>query len=132
MSSKRYMVTTQPVEHMNGKLSSASEIVHNEEDTNESSSNGFYYGYRKANNISRFAVREKARNLTTNPYTTAETATKNTFTTSVAAVATGMANADILALIKADFDKQTKYIYLRNFAIAKTIENNGVLPWSAS
>lgn len=131
MPSKRYMILTAPVEHLNGKLSLADDVVHNELDTNNSSNGGFYYGYRKAPGISRFGRRERARNLANNPYTQSETANRTLFETSIKAVDVAFANAELKELARVDFVKQEKYKYLRNFAIARTQANNGVYPWTA-
>ena len=77
---KRYFVHMAPVEHMNGKLAPSSLVCHNQPDTSETE-NTFYYGYRYAAraDISRFALRDKARNLSVHPYTQGEEASKALF-----------------------------------------------------
>lgn len=129
MPSRRYIIHIAPVAHMNGKMTQAADIVHNQPDTDQSDTQ-YYYGYRVGDRqISRYALRVHARNLSNNPYTANETANKQYFKACIDAVDAALQNESKRALAFAAFRKQKKYVLLRNYCIAMTSRNGGVFPW---
>lgn len=127
---RRYVIHIPPVQHMNGKLAPSAQVVHNQPDTSETE-DGYYYGYRhqKRPDISRYALRDKARNLSLNPYTRGEERVKATFTDCVALAIDMLADeATYLRILRA-FNQQRKYIRIYNFTIAELVKNNGQSPW---
>ena len=119
-----------PVEHMNGKLAPSSLVCHNQPDTSETE-NTFYYGYRyaKRTDISRFALRDKARNLSEHPYTPGEDASKAMFEQCVQTAIALLNIPSERAKIHTAFRHQKRYIRIYNYAIAALIHNEGVPPW---
>lgn len=130
MPSRRYYIAIAPVEHMNGKLSQASEIVKNNPTSDSGQGVSFYYGYRLGNRpLSRFALREKARNLSVNPYTADETANKQYFKSCTQVVDAALQDPVKRASAEESFKRQSHYVYLRNYCIAMTQKNGGVFPF---
>lgn len=127
--SRRYVIHIAPVQHLNGKLAPSDVVCHNQPDTS-TSPNCFYYGYRYGARpeISRYALREKARNLSDHPYTQREDDNKSTFTTCVETALTLLANTATRARIIAHFKRQRKYIRLYNYTIATLRLNGGIIP----
>ena len=133
MPSRRYYITTLPVAHLNGKLDQVSNIVHNTRDPEQLDQPGFWYGYKvRGRDISRFGIRKHARNLNTNPYTSAEEENRTLFTASLLAVQTHRSVASDWSKMLVDFDKQTRYISPIGFAVSETRKNLGIWPakWS--
>lgn len=127
--SRRYMACALPLEHINGKMTNTSVKCPNTESGGVSPSGGFMYGYRRARSrVSRFGYRINSRSLTEHPYSTSETAARSTFAQSSAVVAAALLNPAQLALIAADFRKQSSCSTLRGFAIGVVIKNGGTLP----
>lgn len=123
------MACALPLEHLNGKLANTSVKCPNTESGGVSPSGGFMYGYRRTRTrVSRFGYRINCRSLTEHPYSTAETAARSTFTQSSAVVAAALLNPAQLALIAADFRKQSECSTLRGYAIGTVIRNGGTLP----
>lgn len=127
---RRYIIHTPPVQHMNGKLAPSSQVVHNQPDTSETE-DGFYYGYRhrKRPNISRYALRDKARNLSLNPYTPGETRQKALFTQCVQIAQELLSNPTSRIRIAAAWRMQSRYIRLYNYTIAELVKHYGNPPW---
>lgn len=127
---RRYIIHTPPVQHMNGKLAPSAQVVHNQPDTSETE-DGYYYGYRhrKKPNISRYALRDKARNLSLNPYTRGEERVKTLFTDCVALAIDMLADAATYYRIRKAFKQQRKYIRIYNYTIAELVKHNGQSPW---
>lgn len=127
---KRYLIHMAPVEHMNGKLAPSSLVCHNQPDTSESE-NTFYYGYRHAARpeISRYALRDRARNLSEHPYTQGEEDSKAMFEECVQTAITLLNTPAERAKIYAAYRRQKRYIRIYNYAIATLIHNQGVPPW---
>lgn len=127
---RRYAIHYAPVQHMNGKLASSSTICRNQPDSSESEVS-FYYGYRHAKRpeISRYALREQARNLSEHPYTTGEEAQKALFTECVDMALQLLSNPTVRARITAAFKMQRSYIRIYNYTIATLVKNGGVSPW---
>lgn len=121
------MVHTPPVEHMNGKLAPASQIVHNQPDTSETE-DGFYYGYRYVArpDISRYALRDKARNLSVHPYTQDEERTQQAMTDAVSYAQSVLADPQRRAAATAAFEAQHRYIRLYNYVIATAITRGAI------
>lgn len=111
---------------MNGKLAPASQIVHNKPDSSETE-DGFYYGYRYVArpDVSRYALRDKARNLSVHPYTQDEERTKAAFTDAVGEALQVLSSPERRAAAERDFRQQRRYIRLYNYVIA-TIITTGV------
>lgn len=119
-----------PVQHMNGKLAPASLICHNQPDSSETE-NTFYYGYRHASkpDVSRYALRDKARNLSVKPYTPGETRQKALFTQCVQEAQELLSNPTSRIRIAAAWRAQTRYSRLYNYTIAELVKHNGNPPW---
>ena len=127
---KRYTILKPPVQHMNGKLAPSSLVCHNQPDSSETE-NTYYYGYRYAArpDISRYALRDRARNLSEHPYTPGEDASKAMFTQCVQEAQELLSNPTSRIRIAAAWRAQTRYIRLYNYTIAELVKNNGVPPW---
>lgn len=127
---RRYIIHTPPVQHMNGKLAPSAQVVHNQPDSSETE-DSFYYGYRhrKKPNVSRYALRDKARNLSLNPYTRGEERVKSLFTDCVALAIDMLADTATYYRILEAFRQQRKYIRIYNYTIAELIKHNGQSPW---
>lgn len=126
---RRYIIHMPPVQHMNGKLAPSSLVCHNQPDSSETE-NTFFYGYRysKRPDISRYALRDKARNLSVHPYTAGETATKATFTVSVELALQLLEDDQTHSKIARDFRRQRRYVRIYNYAIAEIVKNGGEIP----
>lgn len=127
---RRYAIYMAPVEHLNGKLAPSSHVCHNQPDTSESDVS-FYYGYRYGvrPDVSRYALRERARDLSEHPYTDDEQAQKALFTSCVDLSRVLLSNPTKRPEIEHDFHKQARYVRLYNYTIAMLVKNNGVSPW---
>lgn len=127
---RRYAIHIAPFAHVNGKLAPSSTICHNQPDTSESEVS-YYYGYRYAKrpDISRYAIRDRARDLSVNPYTPGETRCKAMFEQCVDTARELLDDATIRPRIEAAFEAQRKYIRLYNYTIAELIKHNGNVPW---
>ena len=127
---RRYIIHTPPVQHMNGKLAPSAQVVHNQPDSSETE-DSFYYGYRhrKKPNVSRYALRDKARNLSLNPYTRGEERVKTLFTDCVALAIDMLADTATYYRILEAFKQQRKYIRIYNYTIAELVKHNGQSPW---
>lgn len=127
---RRYAILLPPVQHMNGKLASSSTICHNQPDTSESDVS-FYYGYRhrKRIDVSRYALRENARNLSENPYTEGEEQQKALFTQCVAMTIELLSDPTKKAAVLHDFRMQHRYVRVYNYTIATLVKAGGVSPW---
>lgn len=127
---RRYIIHTPPVQHMNGKLAPSAQVVHNQPDSSETE-DGFYYGYRhrKKPNVSRYALRDKARNLSLNPYTRGEEMVKTLFTECVALAIDMLTDTATYYRILEAFKQQRKYIRIYNYTIAELVKHNGQSPW---
>ena len=126
---RRYIKHMPPVQHMNGKLAPSSLVCHNQPDSSETE-NTFYYGYRytKRPDISRYALRDKARNLSVHPYTDGEIATTATFATSVDLALQLLEDEQTHKKIARDFRRQRRYVRMYNYAIAEIVKNGGETP----
>lgn len=125
--SRRFVLYNLPVAHINGKMAGQSVIVHNQPDT-DISPVSFMYGYKRGRDISRVAWRVKARNLSVKPYLSDEQQNKADFRAAVIATDNYLRGGDISAAVSA-FKAQKKYVSFRNFIIAKTLFNGGIVPF---
>ena len=127
---RRYVLHLPPVQHMNGKLAPSTLVCHNQPDTSETE-NTFYYGYRYAAkpDVSRYALRDKARNLSEHPYTPGEDAVKALFEQCVQTAIVLLDSPSERAKIYASFKRQRRYVRLYNYTIAELVRNKGVPPW---
>lgn len=126
--SHRYIVTAPPFVSAIGKFCRSVDKCSNRYGT-DISPIVFWYGYRKNNSAKHcIGFREKCRNLTIKPYTSAEIANKNLFTTSINAVSAHWYNPLTKAKVIAELRTQKHYVSAYNFAIAQTIFNNGIFP----
>lgn len=130
MTARRYYLAIIPVSHINGKMAPVAEKCPNTEDPEHQENRGFWYGYRHKNtpNISRYGIRTLSRDLTTKPYTTAETENRDLFTASLIAVNTNLQDTMRRTLCERDFLQQRDYATLRGYAIATCRANNGEWP----
>lgn len=125
--SRRFFHTTFPIDHVNGKMSRVSQKVANATNS-EPSVNAFYYGYKvNGKGVSRFGLREIPRNLTANPYTTAEQGNKEEFAQSVQNAKEMSRNEDYKQQLQADFEKST-YTRFYNYCLAICRQNRGQKP----
>lgn len=125
--SRRFFHTTMPIDHVNGKMSRVSQKVANATNS-EPSANAFYYGYRKdGKSVSRFGLREIPRNLTANPYTTAEQGNKEEFRQSVRNAKEMYRDENYKRQLQADFKKST-YTRFFNYCLAICRQNGGQKP----
>ena len=125
--SRRFFHTTFPIDHVNGKMSRVSQKVANATNS-EPSVNAFYYGYKvNGKGVSRFGLREIPRNLTANPYTTAEQGNKEEFRQSVLNAKEMSRNEDYKRQLQADFEKST-YTRFYTYCLALCRKNGGQKP----
>lgn len=126
---KRYTIHMPPVQHMNGKLAPSSLVCHNQPDSSETE-NTYYYGYRYAHrpDISRYALRDKARNLSEKPYTADETANRELFAYCVDTAKELLHDSEWRPRIQRAMRRQRYYIRLYNYAIAELVKHNGSIP----
>lgn len=125
--SRRFFHTTMPIDHVNGKMSRVSQKVANATNS-EPSANAFYYGYRKdGKSVSRFGLRELPRNLTANPYTTAEQGNKEEFRQSVRNAKEMYRDENYKRQLQADFEKST-YTRFFTYCLALCRQNGGQKP----
>lgn len=123
MSSKRYLMTMAPVEAINGKMAQA-KVKCKVQDKATSTGVQFYYGYEKFSNVSRFALRNKSRDLSKDPYSSKEQAHMNKFKSAIQSAIQTMQDVDLRAAAQARWKKQTKYKTLYGFLVADYIKNN--------
>ena len=129
MPGKRYVVCYAPVERINGKMARTAQKVSNVAEGKQPSANAFYYGYRRrASHSNSIGLREIPRDLSTNPYTTAETENKKLFSQAIAAAKVVNSNTHIKAKAFSDFRKQNKYVYFFGYIVAECRKNNGTIP----
>lgn len=126
---RRYIVNIAPVEHMNGKLAPASYVCHNQPDT-DISDVSFFYGYRYSSRpwISRYALRDRARNLEEHPYTQGEEQSKQMFSECVEQARTMLQSIEWRPKIVAAFNKQRQYIRLYNYTVAMLVTYKKAIP----
>lgn len=120
MSVKRFIFFTPPIAHINGKMAGSDCIIHNKPDTSESDVS-FYYGYKRSTskkNKSLFALRERARNLSVNPYTNNENSNKRQFSDAVALAVETMRDPALRQAALTDFLAQKKYTSFWGFVVA--------------
>lgn len=127
MPSRRYYIAFLPVQHMNGKLAPCRVKCPNTLDPETEHGEAFFYGYKRRSNpnISRFGVRDKCRDLNSNPYTAAEDENRTLFRASLVAVYEHKSISGDWALCIADFDKQDNYRTILGFAVAACRSNGG-------
>lgn len=127
MPARRYYIAIAPVEHINGKMAPVSYKCANSADPDSEPRVSFWYGYKhKASpNVSRYGIREKRRNLTTNPYTGEEDENRTLFRASLLAVYEHKTIAADWALMLADFRRQREYSTLIGYAVAACRSNGG-------
>lgn len=127
MSSRRYYIAIAPVQHLNGKLAPCRVRCPNTLDPETEKGNAFFYGYKRRSNpeISRFGVRDKCRDLNTNPYTAAEDENRTLFRVSLADVYDHKAVQGDWALCMADFSRQDRYTTPIGYAVAAVRANDG-------
>lgn len=126
---KRYVLHIPPFQHMNGKLAPSSTICHNKPDTSESDVQ-FYYGYRYTSkpDISRYALRDRARNLAEHPYTDGEEVSKALFTACVSQARQMLASSEWHERILRAFRLQSRYSRIWNYAVADLVLHGGTTP----
>lgn len=114
---------------MNGKLAPSSLVCHNQPDSSETE-NTFYYGYRYAArpDVSRYALRDRARNLSEHPYTDGEEVAKALFTACVAMAKSMLAGSEWRPNIIRAFGQQRRYCRLWNYTVAELVSHNGHPP----
>lgn len=129
MPGKRYIIYYAPVERINGKMARTAQKVSNVAEGKTPSANAFYYGYRRrASHSNSVGLRELPRDLSTNPYTTAETNNKQLFSQSIAAAKAANSTPSIKAKAAADFRQQKQYVYFFGYLVAECRKNNGTIP----
>lgn len=116
-------MTMAPVEAINGKMAQA-KVKCKVQDSATSTGVQFYYGYAKFSNISRFALRNKSRNLALKPYSSKEKAHMTKFKAACQSASENLADVDMRAAAQARFKAQSKYKSLRGFLVAEYMKNN--------
>lgn len=129
---RRFIQTLAPVEAMNGKLDNTSKIVKNIEG-GAATGVQFYYGFKRGNMAKAgFGLREKSRNLTTNPYSTEETAQKNLFKTCSTELNTQVwVDPSMKSKVIAEWVEQgieQGFKTARSWAMSRLMHNNGTIP----
>lgn len=126
---RRYMIAIAPVQHLNGKLAPSSVVCHNQPDSSESGVS-FYYGYRYRSTpeISRYAIRDRARNLAEHPYTDGEEVSKALFAACVDYARSMLATDEWRDRIMQAFRRQTRYYRLWNYTVAELVRHGGTIP----
>lgn len=126
---RRYTIHLAPFAHMNGKLAPSSVVCHNQPDSSETE-NVFYYGYRYAARPekSRYAIRDRARNLSENPYTAGEERVKAQWRECVDMARELLQDATMYARILAAFRRQRRYVRIYNYVIAELVMHNATIP----
>lgn len=117
MPSRRYYIATAPVAHINGKMAPQWQKCPNTDDSEHVVVDGFWYGYKR-NQVSRFGVRQRCRDLNTRPYTPAEFENRTLFTSSLLAVYKHKTAPADWALMLIDFDRQDRYTSPIGFAVS--------------
>lgn len=128
IGSRRYFITTLPVEHINGKMAPSSTRCKNTytpDDEHES----YYYGYRRlVKSVNRYAIRSIPRDLNTNPYTAHELQSRELFVNSIAAVHAYRREPLAWSKCLEEFRSQNTYSTPIGFAIAICRKNGGEWP----
>lgn len=128
IGSRRYFITTLPVEHINGKMAPSSTRCKNTY-TPEAEHVSYYYGYRRlVKSVNRYAIRSIPRDLNTNPYTSRELQSRELFVNSIAAVQVYRRKPIPWGLCLEEFNKQDTYQTPIGFAIATCRKNGGEWP----
>lgn len=112
-----------PVEAINGKMAQA-KVKCKVQDNATSTGVQFYYGFSKYSNISRFALRNKSRNLALKPYSSKEKAQMNKFKSAIESAQETLADVDMRGAAQQRFKKQTKYKTLYGFLVAEWLKKN--------
>lgn len=124
--SRRWYIPMMPISHINGKIAPQSYKASNTDDPEKTEIDGYFYGYRhKFSKKNCFGIRKRCRDLTKNPYTTAEQENRDLFSISLLEVQMHWQNEDERKLCIADFEKQNYYHTARGMAIALVRENGG-------
>lgn len=129
MSLRRYAIFYAPIEHMNGKYDKASRKCSWQPDT-DTNGVAYYYGYRhNKHSVSRYAYRDKCRNLSLHPVTTSEQANLSLFRRSVQVA------KDVYPYIIEgteafrQFKTQRQYVSKWGWSVAITYKNGGIFPY---
>lgn len=127
MPSRRYYIAIAPISHINGKMAPNRVKCPNTDDPEHTHVSGFWYGYKRRSNpeVSRFGIRDKCRDLNTNPYTAAEDENRTLFRASLVAVYDHKAVQEDWALCMADFSRQDRYTTPIGYAVAAVRANGG-------
>ena len=134
MPSKRYFLYHSPVAHMNGKLTRVADKVKHQPDTDKSDTS-FYYGYKhRSSDRSRYGLRERARNLSVNPYTQGEEDVHNLFRASAQTGASVMNDNTKRQKAYSEYTakrlrRQTQYTTFWGYTFATIFANGGISPW---
>lgn len=116
-------MTMAPVEAINGKMAQAKVKCKAQHDAT-STGVQFYYGFQKFSNVSRFALRNKSRNLALKPYSQKEQARMNKFKAAINSAKETLSDVDLRSAAQQRFKKQTKYKTLNGFLVAEYLKNN--------
>lgn len=127
MPARRYYIATIPVQHINGKIAPVSVKCSNSLDPDSEPKVSYFYGYRHfaTPSVSRYGIRQKRRNLSVKPYSTAEEENRTIFTTSLHAVYEHQRIAGDWDLMLKDFAIQEDYATPIGFAVAMVRANSG-------
>lgn len=128
--SQRFFIPILPVGHINGKIAPQKYKAKNTSDEESQTIPGYFYGYRRKSNPNKscFAIRTACRNLTLNPYTTAEQENRDLFSISLLEVNLHWQNLSERKLCIDEFLKQRKYTTPRGYAVAIVRFNLGEWP----
>lgn len=129
MALRRYALYNAPISHLNGKLQKADYKCSFQTDTDDNG-HAYLYGYmHKRYGISRYAYRNKCRNLSVKPITASEGDNNFLFQMSVQTAAANYAIPEEREKAFIQFRQQKQYISLWQFCIAQTRLNAGFWPF---
>lgn len=130
MPCRRFYIALAPVAHINGKMAPVRVKCANTNDPAAIETTGFWYGYRRMSrqDVSRYGIRTKCRDLTQHPYTATEIENRALFTLALQAVQLHHEVAGDWELMLIDFHTQERCVTPIGYAVAVCRENNGIWP----
>lgn len=130
MTSRRYFITTLPVEHINGKIAPQSVKCRATDDPDDIEHEGFVYGFRRRYaRQNRYGIRKRSRYLIDHPYSDAELDAQDTFYNSVQVCKAARHDFRKWRLATRAWQNQAEYATLWGYVVAMTIKNGGAWPF---
>lgn len=120
MSTHRYYIATMPVAHINGKMAPTAVKCKDTANPDEVEHDGFWYGYRIGKRpLSRYGIRTRSRYLGDKPYTAGELENRTAFTLALQTMNAHYEVAPDWELATAEFKRQSEYISIRGYVVAR-------------